>query len=113
MDMLRKIGRLFVIKTRWEAWMVIYAIAVGAVERGQHYLQSYPGYGGWMLAVACTGVVFLAGARLLDSVKPAPTPALAGIYQPRLQRRRDLTGSRPRSRRPRFDSAPRRSLHKD
>ena len=113
MDMLRKIGRLFVIKTRWEAWMVIYAIALGAVERGRLYLDSYPGYGGWMLALACTGVVFLAGARLLDSVKPAPTPALAGMYQPRLQRRRDLIGNRPRSRRMRLDSAPRHSLRKD
>ena len=82
MDMLRKIGRLFVIKTRWEAWMVIYAIALGAVERGRLYLEIYPGYGGWMLALACTGVVFLAGARLLDSVKPAPTPALAGTPSP-------------------------------
>ena len=55
MDMLRKIGRLFVIKTRWEAWMVIYAIALGAVERGRLYLEIYPGYGGLMLALACTG----------------------------------------------------------
>ena len=113
MDMLKKIGRLFVIKTRWEAWMVIYAIALGAVERGRHYLETYPGAGGWMLAVACTGVVFLAGARLLDSVKPAPVPALAGSYHPRSLRRRDLTGNRPRLRRTRFDSAPRRSLRKD
>lgn len=113
MDMLRKIGRLFVIKTRWEAWMVIYAIALGAVERGRLYLEIYPGYGGWMLALACTGVVFLAGARLLDSVKPAPTPALAASYRGRTPRRRHLTGNRPRSRRTRFDSAPRHSLHRD
>jgi hypothetical protein len=33
--MLNKIGRLFTIKTRLEAWLVIYAIALGAVERGQ------------------------------------------------------------------------------
>lgn len=113
MDMLRKIGRLFVIKTRWEAWMVIYAIALGAVERGRLYLDAYPGFGGWMLAVACTGVVFLAGARLLDSVKPTPAPARAGIYQPRTMRRRDVIGSRPKSRRTRFDSAPRHSLRRD
>jgi hypothetical protein len=48
--MLRKIGRLFVIKTRTEAWLVTYAIAVGAVERGGHYLQDYPGWAGWLLA---------------------------------------------------------------
>ena len=73
--MLRKIGRLFVIKTRLEAWLVTYAIAVGSVERGQHYLKAFPGWGGWMLALACTGVVFLAGAKLLDSVRPAPANA--------------------------------------
>ena len=49
--MLRKVGRLFTIKTRWEAWFVIYAIALGAVERGQHYLHSYPGFGGWLFRV--------------------------------------------------------------
>ena len=94
--MLRKIGRLFVIKTRLEAWLVTYAIAVGAVERGHHYLQAYPGWGGWMLAIACTGVVFLAGAKLLDSVK-APAPAIAaGPYVPPIQRRQQLSRSRPR-----------------
>ena len=73
--MLRKIGRLFVIKTRLEAYLVTYAIAVGAVERGQHYMESYPGFGGWLLAAACTGVPFIAGAKLLDSVKTAPEAA--------------------------------------
>ena len=50
--MLRKFGRLFTIKTRFEAWLVIYAIAVGAVERGQHYIATYQGWGGWTLALA-------------------------------------------------------------
>ena len=59
--MLKKIGRLFTIKTRFEAWLVIYAIALGAVERGRLYLHTYPGWGGWLLAAACTGVVFIAG----------------------------------------------------
>lgn len=77
MAMLKKIGRLFIIKTRFEAWLVIYAIALGAVERGQHYLVEYPGFGGWLLAVACTGVVFVAGAKLLDSI-PRPVVAAAG-----------------------------------
>ena len=66
MVMLSKIGRLFQIKTRLETWMVIYAIALGAVERGRHYLDAYPGWGGWLLALACTGVVFIAGGKLLD-----------------------------------------------
>lgn len=64
--MLRRVGRLFVIKTRWEAMAVIYALALGAVERGQHYLATYPGLGGWLLAGACTGAVFLAGAKLME-----------------------------------------------
>ena len=94
--MLRKVGRLFTIKTRFEAWLVIYAIALGAVERGRHYLDTYPGYGGWMLALACTGVVFLAGAKLLDSVKAKPAAVVAGPY-PALARRRSAIGrSRPR-----------------
>ena len=95
--MLRKLGRLFVIKTRAEAWLVTYAIAVGAVERGHHYLQMFPGWGGWMLALACTGVVFLAGAKLLDSVRP-PAPAIAlGPHPARVQRRSSaIRRSRPR-----------------
>ena len=96
MAALKKIGRLFVIKTRLEAWMVTYAIAVGAVERGHHYVLQFPGFGGWLLALACTGVVFIAGAKLLDSVpkrgEAAALPAFA-------------TGIRPRARRERFGSA--------
>jgi hypothetical protein len=84
---LRKIGRLFQIKTRLEAWLVIYAIAMGAVERGQHYLVMYPGLGGWLLALACTGVVFVAGAKLLDSVRPAEPALVTGPYRAALQRR--------------------------
>src|SRR5881275_1847425 len=54
----KKIGRLFQIKTRFEAWLVIYAIALGAVERGRHYLETYPGLGGWLtnLAIGTAGV---------------------------------------------------------
>lgn len=69
-NMLRKFGRLFTIKTRLEAWLVIYAIALGAVERGVHYLQLYPNSTGLLLALACTSVVFIGGAKLLDSVRP-------------------------------------------
>ncbi|HET9816082.1 MAG TPA: hypothetical protein VFQ33_09995 [Xanthobacteraceae bacterium] len=94
--MLRKIGRLFTIKTRLEAWLVIYAIALGATERGRLYLETYPGWGGWLLAAACTGVVFLAGAKLLDAVRPAQ-PALATGPYPAPVKRRSLIGrSRPR-----------------
>ena len=101
--MLNKIGRLFQIKTRLEAWLVIYAIALGAVERGRHYLETYPGWGGWLLATACTGVVFLAGAKLLDSVRPAGAAVAVGPYAAPVQRRL-LTG-RSRPRRPQTDRA--------
>jgi hypothetical protein len=94
--MLRKIGRLFTIKTRLEAFLVIYAIAVGAVERGQHYLATYQGAGGWTLALACTGVVFLAGGKLLDSVRK-PEPALAiGPHAAPARRHTAIGRSRPR-----------------
>ena len=109
--MLKKIGRLFTIKTRLEAWLVIYAIALGAVERGRHYLETYPGAGGWLLALACTGVVFVAGAKLLDSVRPAPAAVKAGPYPAQLQRR--LTRNRPRARPMRSGSGSRFSLRRD
>ena len=67
--MFRKVRRLFVIKTRVEAFLIIYALALGATERGTHYLQQYPGYGGYLLFLACTGAVFLAGAKILDCLR--------------------------------------------
>jgi hypothetical protein len=45
---------------------VIYALAVGAVERGLHYLEQVPGPMGWLLFAACTGAVFMAGAKILE-----------------------------------------------
>ena len=67
--MLRKVSRLFVIKTRLEAFLIIYALALGATERGTHYLAQFPGWGGKLLFVACTGAVFMAGAKILDCLK--------------------------------------------
>jgi hypothetical protein len=67
--MLFRIARLFVIKTKFEAFVVIYGLGLGAVERGVHYLQLYPGYGGWLLFAACPIAVFMAGARILDSLE--------------------------------------------
>ncbi|CAN5862327.1 hypothetical protein BH11PSE6_BH11PSE6_15080 [soil metagenome] len=64
-----KISRLFVIKTKFEAFAVIYGLGTGAVERGMHYLQQYPGFGGWLLFAVCPIAVFMAGARILDSVE--------------------------------------------
>ena len=67
--MLRKIARLFVIKNRFEAFAIIYALALGATARGSAYLHEYPGIGGQLLFVAATGAVFLAGAAILDGLK--------------------------------------------
>ncbi len=111
--MLKRLARLFTIKTRFEAFLVTYAIAVGAVERGRHYLELYPGALGWTFALLCTGVVFLAGGRLLDSVKP-PTvvatavPALAAPH--RSPRRRRITRHRPT--RPRLNEGAARPLER-
>lgn len=110
--MLKKIGRLFTIKTRFEAWLVTYAIALGAVERGRHYLDTYPGWGGWLLAAACTGVVFLAGAKLLDSVKPRPQ-VIAGPYEAPARRHSEVSRNRPTLRPMRRASESRFSHHTD
>ncbi|WP_128893110.1 hypothetical protein [Erythrobacter sp. HKB08] len=67
--MLKKIGRLFVIKTRFEAFVIIYALALGATARGSQYLTEYPGFGGKLLFLATTGAVFLAGAKILDCLR--------------------------------------------
>ncbi|MDY7097559.1 MAG: hypothetical protein SXU28_05420 [Pseudomonadota bacterium] len=67
--MLRKIARLFVIKNRFEAFVIIYALALGATARGSAYLHQYPGIGGQLLFLATTGAVFLAGAAILDGLK--------------------------------------------
>ena len=111
MGMLRKFGRMFVIKTRLEAWLVIYSIAIGAVERGQHYIGQYPGLGGWLLAAACTGVVFLAGGKLLDSVRP-PQPALAAGPYPAPLRPRPLTDRNRPKRQPSRPGSRSRTSHR-
>ncbi|WP_296720368.1 hypothetical protein [Erythrobacter sp.] len=67
--MLRKIARLFVIKTRFEAFLIIYALALGSTARGSAYLEQFPGFGGQLLFLATTGAVFLAGAKMLDCIR--------------------------------------------
>ena len=64
-----KIKRLFVIKTRFEAFLIIYALALGAMTRGAHYIIEYPGVGGWLLMLATAGAVFLGGAKILDAIR--------------------------------------------
>lgn len=68
--MIRKLGRLFTIKNRFEAYAVIYAVAVGTVGRGYGYLDQYPGWFGYLLFAACTAAVFMAGAKILDATCP-------------------------------------------
>lgn len=67
--MLRKIGRLFVIKNRVEAFAIIYALALGATNRGLVYLESFPPYWGEALFLAACLAVLMAGAAILDSLK--------------------------------------------
>jgi len=80
--MWKKLTRLFKIKTRFEAWAVIYALALGAVTRGLDYLEQYPGFFGYALFAACTGAVFMAGAVLLDYTRK-PKAEEAVVAMPR------------------------------
>jgi len=65
--MFTRLRRLFIIKSKFEAYLVIYGLGLGAAERGVHYVQQYPGANGWILFAACPAAVFMAGARILDS----------------------------------------------
>jgi hypothetical protein len=64
-----RLARLFTIKTKFEAFLIIYGLGLGAVERGVHYLQLYPGLGGKLLFLLCPVAVFMAGARILHSIE--------------------------------------------
>jgi len=83
--MLRKVKRLFTIKTRFEAFLLIYALALGATTRGLHYLEHYPGWWGYALFLACTGAVFLAGAKILDCLRYEREAALAQLPSSKLR----------------------------
>ncbi len=81
--MLRKLRRLFVIKTRFEAFLIIYALALGSCARGTAYLHEYPGFGGQLLFLATTGAVFLAGAKILDCLRlEQEVAALRAVGEP-------------------------------
>ncbi len=64
-----RIRKLFTINTKFQAFLVIYGLGLGSVERGLHYLQQYPGFGGKLLFAVCPLAVFMAGARILDSIE--------------------------------------------
>ena len=87
---MRKISRLFVITTRFDAYAVTFALAAGAMERGKAYLVHYPGWGGWLLFLACSASVLMAGAKILDAVRLSETisestsglAAVGGVLEP-------------------------------
>ena len=66
---MKKIARLFQIKTKLEVFLITYALGLGAVMRGQEYLQQYPGSMGKVFFALCTGAVFLAAAKMLEAVE--------------------------------------------
>jgi len=63
-----QIKRLFTIKTKFEAFLAIYAIAMGASARGLHYLEQYPGVGGELLFFLCCAAVMVVGGLMIDGV---------------------------------------------
>ncbi|PVX29221.1 hypothetical protein [Sphingomonas pokkalii] len=69
--MVHRIGRLFVIKSKFEAFLVIFGLANGAAERGAQYLAQYPGILGKILFAACAVTVLMAGGCILDRLDPA------------------------------------------
>ncbi len=66
---MKKLKRLFQIKTKLEVFLITYALALGAVKRGQDYLVQYPGNMGWVFFSLTTGAVFLAAAKMLEAVE--------------------------------------------
>jgi hypothetical protein len=66
---MKKLARLFQIKTKTEVFLITYALGLGAVKRGEDYLLQYPGKIGWVFFALCTGAVFLASAKMLQAVE--------------------------------------------
>jgi hypothetical protein len=67
-DMIQRLSSLLRIKSKFEGFAVIYALSLGSAERGLHYMQQYPGFFGKLLAVVCTGSVFLAGGKIINAI---------------------------------------------
>ena len=66
---MKKLKRLFQIKTKLEVFLITYALGLGAVMRGQEYMHQYPGTIGKVFFLLCTGAVFLASAKMLEAVE--------------------------------------------
>ena len=66
---MKKLIRLFQIKTKAEVFLVTYALGLGAVKRGQEYMVQYPGKIGYVFLLLCTGAVFMASVKMLQAVE--------------------------------------------
>ena len=66
---MKKLARLFQIKTKAEVFLVTYPLALGAVKRGQDYMEQYQGKIGWLFFALCMGAVFLASSKMLQAVE--------------------------------------------
>ena len=66
---MKKLKRLFQIKTKFEVFLITYALGLGAAMRGQEYMHQYPGNIGKVFFVLCTGAVFLASAKMLEAIE--------------------------------------------
>jgi hypothetical protein len=65
---MKKLARIFQIKTKAEVFLITYPLALGAVRRGQDYMVQYPGRIGWVFMLLCMGAVFVASAKMLQAV---------------------------------------------
>jgi hypothetical protein len=66
---MKKLARLFQIKTKLEVFLITYALGLGAAERGKDYMIQYPGNVGNMFFVLCTVAVFIAATKMLEAVE--------------------------------------------
>jgi len=56
------------IKTKFEVYLITFALALGSTKRGEDYLLQYPGKLGWVFYILTCGAVFLAAAKMLQAV---------------------------------------------
>jgi hypothetical protein len=68
MSIWSRIKRPFIIKTRLEASFIVYALGLGAAERGKDYLIQFPGKFGWVMFSACMLAVLMGGAKIFDAI---------------------------------------------
>jgi hypothetical protein len=66
---MKKIARLFTIRTKLEVFLITYALGLGAAERGKDYMVQYPGNIGHMFFVLCGVAVFVASTKMLEAVE--------------------------------------------